>query len=509
MAYIHYDPKPNGVVYASVYESFRDEGKVKTKRIRNLGRVVDKVKGIFCQRGQMFQYSVKDGCAELSESIVTEPLLPEKEKLILDFGDCWFYKEFLESQQFYNSIAEALPEEKDTVLALVAFRLLTCKMANCHAKAWYEGNYAYLTFPRANMTGQNITKVLKKLGSEEVQRVFFDSYICALYSASGSCGILIDSTGVPNTTKMDITQVSNHNGDISREVRVIYVIDRQNGMPIYFRYVAGNIVDVSTLITTVSELQQYGVAVNQAILDAGYFSEKNALELFENGIPFLTRLAPNKAIYTEVAAESLDGLMSQENAYRYGERLVFIKKIAKKIGSHQVYVYFCLDEDMYLIQHKRTFLCGIDDKKSSAETDTAVSRLGTFALLSSEDLRKEELLPLYYTRQQVEQVFDITKNYADLLPIRVQSEQAFAGHLMISFMATLIAQQIQRTLLKKRSKKAKALNGESIWSYLRNQKCKVYKDYAIPQEARKEVNAIYDIFKVNVPHKIELTSIEM
>ena len=53
------------------------------------------------------------------------------------------------------------------------------------------------------------------------------------------------------------------------------------------------------------------------------------------------------------------------------------------------------------------------------------------------------------------------------------------------------------------------MNAESIMIYLRNQKCKVYKDYAIPQEPRKEVNAIYDIFKVQVPYKIPLTTIEV
>jgi len=58
--------------------------------------------------------------------------------------------------------------------------------------------------------------------------------------------------------------------------------------------------------------------------------------------------------------------------------------------------------------------------------------------------------------------------------------------------------------LKRRSKKAKALNAESIFWYLRNQKCKVYKDLTIPQEPRKEVNAIYDIFGMKCPHKIEL-----
>lgn len=38
MAYIHYDQKSNGVIYASLYESFRDKGKVKTRSMEKLGR---------------------------------------------------------------------------------------------------------------------------------------------------------------------------------------------------------------------------------------------------------------------------------------------------------------------------------------------------------------------------------------------------------------------------------------------------------------------------------------
>ncbi len=36
MSYIHYDQKSNGVIYASLYESFRDKGKVKTRRVKIL-----------------------------------------------------------------------------------------------------------------------------------------------------------------------------------------------------------------------------------------------------------------------------------------------------------------------------------------------------------------------------------------------------------------------------------------------------------------------------------------
>lgn len=510
MAYIHYDEKPNGAVYACIYESYRDSGKVKTRRGENLGRVIDKDNNIFRLKGVTYQYIIGEGRKDVPDTALPkEAVVPDTEKLILDFGDAWFLQEYISRQPFYESIKNVLPEESDTILALIFYRLLTNKGASCHAKIWYEGNYSYLAFPEANLTGQNISKVLKTLGNEDVQRHFFEEYLSGIYGDNGATGILVDSTGVPNATKMNITQISNHNGDISREVRLIYVIDRSNGMPIYFRYVAGNIIDVSTLITTVSELEQYGISVNHAILDAGYFSEKNAVELFECGIPFMTRLAPNKTVFKDAAAENLDDLMSRKYAYRYGERLVFIKKVHVNVCGYDAYVYLCIDEDMYLMQHKKTILNAIDDKKDSDETDAAIKRLGAFAILTSEEIAEDKLLPMYYTRQQVEQVFDITKNYADLLPIRVQSEQAFAGHLLISFMATAIMQRLQQDLLKRRSMKAKSLNAESIMIYLRNQKCKVYKDYAIPQEARKEVNAIYDIFKIQVPYKIPLTTIEV
>lgn len=510
MSYIHYDEKPNGAIYACIYESYRDKGKVKTKRGENLGRVIDKENNIFRQKGITYQYIIGEGRKDVPDSALpSEPIVPENEKLILDFGDAWFLQEYILKQPFYESIKNSLPEESDTLFALIFYRLLTNKGASCHAKIWYEGNYSYLAFPKANLTSQNISKVLKELGSEEVQRRFFEEYLSCIYGDDSAAGILVDSTGVPNATKMDITQISNHNGDINREVRLIYVIDRDNGIPIYFRYVADNIIDVSTLITTVSELEQYGVSVSHAILDAGYFSEKNAVELFESGIPFMTRLAPNKTVFKNAAVGNLDDLMSQKYAYRYGERLVFIKKIKVDVCSHNAYVYLCIDEDMYLMQHKKTILNALDDKNNSDETDAAIKRPGAFAILASEDISEDKLLPMYYTRQQVEQVFDISENYADLLPIRVQSEPAFAGHLLICFMATAIMQKLQHDLMKRRSNKTKSLNAESIMIYLRNQKCKVYKDYAIPQEPRKEVNAIYDIFNVQVPYKIPLTTIEV
>lgn len=61
MAYIHYDQKPNGVIYASLYESFCDKGKAKIRRVENLGRVIDKKNNIFCQKGITYQHALGEG----------------------------------------------------------------------------------------------------------------------------------------------------------------------------------------------------------------------------------------------------------------------------------------------------------------------------------------------------------------------------------------------------------------------------------------------------------------
>ena len=92
----------------------------------------------------------------------------------------------------------------------------------------------------------------------------------------------------------------------SRE-RGIYRYDAANdfydnnpdGLPIYFRYCPGNVIDVSTLITTIKELKKNGVNTKFSILDAGDYSEENIRRLYYNNISFITRLPVKLKLYKE------------------------------------------------------------------------------------------------------------------------------------------------------------------------------------------------------------------
>lgn len=324
MAFIRYYNK-KGILYATVVENIRIDGKVHQKYIANLGRVIDKENKIFKNKDRgTYSYSIERGYLDMQ----TEEKAMLQEKLILDFGDSYVLYEYLKQLELYDVFSNILPAHHDTLFSMLFYRIVTDKKANYYAETWWEGNYARILFPEAKLQSQRVSDFLVLLGDEKVQREFFKQYLTVLYGNSESnTGILIDSTGLENTSKMSITQFNNHNGDISLEVRLIYVIDRKNGMPIYFRYCPSNIIDVTTLCTTVAELSQYGISIDYAIVDAGYFSEENVKQLYKNHIHFITRLAPNRKIFKETISNEISDIISSKYATRYGERLIYIKKV--------------------------------------------------------------------------------------------------------------------------------------------------------------------------------------
>ncbi len=43
--------------------------------------------------------------------------------------------------------------------------------------------------------------------------------------------VILDNSGAPNSVHMNITGVNNHNGEISREVRIIFVCRKSDRLP--------------------------------------------------------------------------------------------------------------------------------------------------------------------------------------------------------------------------------------------------------------------------------------
>jgi transposase len=425
-----------------------------------------------------------------------------QERLILDFGDAHCLYSALRICGLNDVICATLPKQADTLMSLLGYRLLA-GTSNRYAEDWWEGSYARILFPNAKLRSQRISEFYKLLGDEAVHRDFFSRYL-GMFCRDKQAGVLIDSTGMPNDIHFPLTAINTHNGVTSNETRLLLVVDRKTKMPLFFRYNAGNIVDVTTLRTTIAELEVFGVCVDYAIVDAGYYSESNVRGLYGddaggNAIPFLTRIGSNLTLYKQLSSEHIDDLLSARYLLMQRDRLLSVKRVEIDLFGHLAYAYVAIDharrqEEIY--KYAKSAL-GCKDI-SHEEMNAAMKTKGIFILISSEKIETDEILPLYYTRQTVEQVFDVSKNNADLLPLRVHNEDTFRGHLLLSFIATVAFLSINQLLADT------VYNAEGAFLILSNQKCKVFDDCILPKEPTKKMNEIYKKLGIKSPVSISV-----
>jgi transposase len=265
------------------------------------------------------------------------------------------------------------------------------------------------------------------------------------------------------------------------------VVDKENTQPLYFRYMAGNIVDVTTLETTVKEMKAMGVDANYALLDAGYYSETNIKSLYASKISFLIRLPAGRTLFADMIDKTYQTIETPTNRVIYGERVLFIQKVDVTLyGEHPAFAYVCCDIRRKADETVRLLIETKEDGLSDYEITNKLKRAGMFVLLSASDVPNTEILPLYYLRQSAEQIFQVGKSYADLLPVRVHSEAAFRGLLFLNFLCIVLYINFREQLPIN-------VTVENSFMELRNLMCKVFDDNSVlPREPNKKQRLILD-----------------
>ena len=82
------------------------------------------------------------------------------------------------------------------------------------------------------LESQRISEFLKVLGQEKHWREFFKEYITSV--TGEKTGIIIDSTGMPNEIDFPLSAWGNHGGESEMETRLMLVVDKTSGKPLYF-----------------------------------------------------------------------------------------------------------------------------------------------------------------------------------------------------------------------------------------------------------------------------------
>lgn len=358
----------------------------------------------------------------------------------------------------------------------------------CYTENYYNGNYINQLYPNAKPTSQNISRLLTHLGTENIQRTFLDSYIPLVCKDKTS--IVIDSTGLPNETSMSVTDWGYHNGGVAFETRLILAIDSQTNLPLYFRYVAGNIGDVSTLANTLVEMKKMGISTSWVLVDAGYFSESNLDLLFKADVSFLIRVPLNRVICKDFIARSVD-VECPLYAVKYDKRGLFVKREEVEFCGRRVFVYLVLDPQRRGREISK-MVAEVDESSSGGGGVLDFSGCGKMVLLSSVCLEVGEVVPLYYTRQVAERMFGIAKEDLGILPLRTHGEPNFKGFMLLIFVSLIVYCGVKSRLGNK-------VTMEYVVSLLKNLKCKVFNDFVVPCEVTKQQRLLLETLKIVVP----------
>ncbi|MDR0621264.1 MAG: transposase [Deltaproteobacteria bacterium] len=418
-----------------------------------LGQLVDERKNLFFLPSLgVFEFTMADGYTHRPDYAFG---LHRPESYLLQYGNYWVYNDFLRRTGFSNVINNVIPESADTLNALLLYKLTEPHTTNYKGLHWFTNSYSKLVFNQAAMSSSSISQFLKEIGREECYRNFFRVYFEFLstneYTSSlMEFPILIDSTGLPNDTKMNITEPNCHNGVMSNEVRVIYVTDKDSGLPIFFKYVPGNIIDVSTLQYVIETLKMFHIDIKSVTMDAGYNSQDNINYLYSQNITFITRMQENRTEYKNIIDQYSTELLKPKYLVPYMDKSVFCMQIVLNIDGNVLYTYFCCDGDRLtseLNTYRKKYLNDPDNYDINGIKYSSIAR---FVLISNYNFDTKDILENYYKRQQIEQNFDTSKNIAALSPVRVHSEIAFRGHLLVSFIQTIISILLSKQLKNKK-----------------------------------------------------------
>ena len=321
---------------------------------------------------------------------------------------------------------------------------------------------------------------------------FFSDYLKQLNGSDSS--VIIDATSLPNQINMDFNAWGRSDGKIDTQFKLLCVVDQVKKIPLFYRFLPGNLSDVSTLQTTVLELAAMGVKNSFVLLDAGYFSEANIIELYNQKIGFLTRMPAGRVIYKEIILKKTKGLEQLKNTQILNDRTFFIKKIKIDLYGKNAYAYVVLDperkaKELKELMHKYR-LNDLDHKDN--KTQLEFGACGIMILVSSKSIPENEIVSAYYQRQAIEQIFGFSKDDLGLLPIRNHNEPTVKGYLFFQFLLLIIYIKIRENIRNFGTV-------EQMLMTLRKLKCKVFDNQIIPAEPTKSVREIFKQFQIIVP----------
>ena len=421
---------------------------------------------------------------------VTAKVKAEKKTVTIhssyEYGSVLILKHIMQELKLDQYLHGLLNDTETAMVTALAFNRVLRPLAMQHVDTWYAGTALSLDDPKISLSGQRISELLERIGTSNIPQQLM--------------GKLLEGNRTKRTLIYDITSISsysslmhlleygyNRDGLSLPQINLSLIMDKDLGIPVMYDIYPGSISDVTTLTGTLTKLDAYGVEDYIAIMDRGFFSQNNLIEMLDKKISFIIaatfQLKDLKMLLTETQRdiENVDYLQ------KFKEHTLYVKPVTFPIGSHVLpgYLYydpkrerdekevlngrlFDIREELAIIRLKKSQLAHIrffetagklknffdwkqvDNRIEATIRQNAVAQrtnlMGKFILFYSGDVDWMTCLSLYRERDEIEKEIEMMKSDLDVLPLNTHSDNTMRGFLFIVFLGLVIRSRLLRMM---------------------------------------------------------------
>ena len=526
----------------TVYDSTRPH-KSKQVVVEKLGKILwlsdSNRSGIFLnpQRGLFFYDSDSDRFSTVASD---DPRLPsaieESPERHVVFGTVDLFLFFLNNLGYTGILKEIFPTKRD-------FQRVICHLAHKFLK---DGSHIHvddfidrtlLSYYAKDISISSLgcdTRYFTMMGNEQIKIAFFRKLVELQKQQNPDFGksCLIDSTPLPNDIDDNpFNALSCHGiGSSAEQIRLVLVLDKKTGIPVWYDLIPGNVLDINTLEKIRNDVTEFlELIIAEYTLDAGYCSKLLIQEFFpekKNDANVKIEAESNNDIETDGATETgnekkesgdLIVRMPARRGYPYkalyhSKKPLFGKgkymftsekhtyfgiRDKVEIFGRMVNAYVYVDKEnaltgfrKYLTEHEEEY-----DEMSLAEKDYKTVEYGFFILISTYTMEPKELLIEYFARTDIEGIFKTAKNYLDLLPLAKWTDRTVRGKILSDMIATPIYLQARLQVNKAKKSMTSAIGALEASICLVNKQKRIRVDY--PTKKVKDLQSAIKLTTAN------------
>ena len=330
------------------------------------------------------------------------------------------------------------PLQWQTIIALAYGRILYQSPLKNMA---FHFHHSYLSesYKDVTLSGKDLGGVLRELGYNRTSIVSFFKE----FNKANDC-ILFDGTDITSCShEMDINKLGkSKKGTFNSLINLMFVFSVDQQLPIYYRITPGNIKDVKSFKLC---LEESGVKDAVIIADKGFYSEKNVLQLTDEGLQFILPLRRDSLLINYTPLEdgnkkALDGF------FKFEKRIIWHYSFYEQ--GRKVIVF--LDQELKTTEEK-DFLERVDSCPEEYTIEKFHEKqysFGTIAMLTNIMKEPNEVYSDYKSRGGIEQMIDTLKNVVEADRTYMQNEQALEGWMFINYIALHWYYKVYHLLLK-------------------------------------------------------------